>query len=341
MRKQFVEKAICIATLVLLCVVAMPGTSDAAVKKVKHAITVNMDDAGGIAAAAMKENLKKYSGGEMELQIFPGSQLGGMREHYEACQSGAIETIYVAASAASKFVPEVGVLDLPFLFPTEYDRAWKVIDGELTKILSEKLEKQNFKLLGIAPYGYKCLHTGTKQIKNLADIAGMKIRIMPSKTLELTYKAWKANPTPVEFGELYVALQQKVVDGGENGLSVIKAQKFNEVQPFLTVSKQGLFMGLMVANKKWFDRLSDKEKEIIVKVAEEDIAQQRKYVAEEDEKIIKYLGENGMTVYRMNAKEAAAFEKASQPVYKAFSDMSSECKRTLDAVLDTKNKLGY
>ncbi|MCR5336885.1 MAG: TRAP transporter substrate-binding protein [Synergistes sp.] len=335
------KKALGLAVLVMVCVMAAAGISEAAAKKVKHAITVNMDDAGGIAAATMRENIKNYSNGEMELQIFPGSQLGGMREHYEACQSGAIETIYVAASAASKFVPEVGVLDLPFLFPTDYDKAWKVIDGELTKILSDKLAKQNFVLLGIAPYGYKSLHTGTKQIKSLKDIAGMKIRIMPSKTLELTYKAWNANPTPVEFSELYVALQQRVVDGGENGLSVIKAQKFNEVQPYLTVSKHGLFMGLMCANKKWFDKLSDKDREIILKAAKENIAQQRKFVAEEDENIIKYLGNNGMTVYRLTPQETAEFEKASQPVYKAFSDISPENKRTLDAVIKTKKDLGY
>ena len=335
------KKSFKLAVLVLAFVVAVAGISEAAVKKVKHAITVNMDDAGGVAAATMKDNIKKYSNGAMELQIFPGSQLGGMREHYEACQSGAIETIYVAASAASKFVPEVGVLDLPFLFPTDYDKAWKVIDGDLTKILAEKLAKQNFVLLGIAPYGYKSLHSGTKQIKSLKDISGMKIRIMPSKTLELTYKAWNANPTPVEFGELYVALQQRVVDGGENGLSVIKAQKFNEVQPYLTVSKYGLFMGLMVANKRWFDKLSDSEREVIIKAAKENITQQRKYVAEEDEKIIKYLGENGMTVYRLSSKEAAEFEKASQPVYKAFSDISAENKRTLDTVLKAKKDFGY
>ncbi|MEG1997147.1 MAG: TRAP transporter substrate-binding protein [Clostridiales bacterium] len=333
---------VCFVVLVVVAaLLAISSGAEAASKKVKHAMTVNMDDAGGFAAATMKDNLKKISKGSMELQIFPGSQLGGMREHYEACQSGAIETIYVAASAASKFAPEVGVLDLPFLFPTDYGKAWKVIDGDLTKILAEKLAKQNFVLLGIAPYGFKSLHSGTKQIKSLKDITGMKIRIMPSKTLEMTYKAWNANPTPVEFGELYVALQQRVVDGGENGLSVIKAQKFNEVQPYLTISKHGLFMGLMVANKKWFDKLPENEKQIIVKVAKENIAQQRKYVAEEDEKIIKYLAAKGMTVYRLNAKEAAEFEKASQPVHKAFADISPENKRTLDTVLKTKKNLGY
>ena len=321
--------------------ICLGGTSEAAAKIVKHAITVNMDDAGGIAAATMKDNIKKWSNGKIELQIFPGSQLGGMREHYEACQSGAIETVYVAASAASKFVPEIGVLDLPFLFPTDYDKAWKVIDGDLTKILASKLAKQNFVLLGIAPYGYKSWHTGSRQIKELKDMKGLKMRIMPSKTLEMTYKAWGANPTPVEFSELYVALQQKIVDGGENGLSVIKAQKFNEVQKYLTVSKCGLFMGLFVANRRWFDNLSQEERNVIVKAAKVDIAQQRKYVATEDGNIIKYLAANGMTVYHPTEKDLQGFKDSSKPVHKSFADQSVGNKEALDAVYKSINTLGY
>lgn len=325
-----------------MCVIFLScGVSEAATKKVKLAITVNMDDAGGLAAATMKDNIAKLSGGKMELQIFPGSQLGGMREHYEACQSGAIEMVYVAASAASKFVSEVGVLDLPFLFPTEYGDAWKVVDDSLNGLLKKKLGEKNFELMGIAPYGYKCLTTSGKQVKSVGDIKGMKIRIMPSKTLELTYKAWGANPTPIEFGELYVALQQRVVDGEENGLSVIKATKFNEVQQYLTVSKHGLFMGLLVANKKWFEKLSPEERDVIVKASAANIAQQRKFVAEEDEKIIKYLGENGMTVYRLNKAEVDGFKKASLPVHEAFAKLSPAEKTALETVQKSLAKFGF
>ncbi|MDL2264406.1 TRAP transporter substrate-binding protein [Synergistaceae bacterium OttesenSCG-928-I11] len=327
--------AVAAITLLIMCGVA------SAELKVKHAMTVNMDDAGGFAAATMKENLEKWSNGNIVLQIFPGSQLGGMREHYEACQSGAIETVYVAASAASKFVPEIGILDLPFIFPTDYDKAWKVIDGKLTDYLAEQLAKKNFTLLGIAPYGYKVLHSAGKQIKSLGDIKGMKIRIMPSKTLELTYQAWNANPTPVEFGELYVALQQKIVDGGENGLSVIRASRFNEVQDYLTVSKHGLFVGLMVANKRWFDKLSDEDRELLIRATQENIQQQRAFVAEEDEKIITYLGENGMEVYRPNEAEIEEFKKASIPVHEEFAKMGKGNREVLDIVYEAIKELGY
>lgn len=334
-RKLFIMAVV----VTMVCVSCLFSSCEAGVLKVKHAMTVGLEDPGGIAALAMRDNIVQLSNGKMELQIFPGSQLGGMREHFEACQSGAIETIYCAASAASKFVPEVGVLDLSFLFPTDYDSAWEVIDGELTKLLGEKLAKQNFVLLGIAPYGYKYFHTGKKPIKSLEDLAGMKMRIMPSKTLELTYKAWGANPTPVEYSELYVALQQGIVDGGENGLSVIKTQKFNEVQDYLTVSKHGLFVGLLVANKKWFDKLSEDEKSIIIQVAKTNVEQQRQYVKEEDVKILEYLAQNGMTVCTLNNAEIEKLKKASAPVLEAFCSEAPGNRTVLDAVLKANEAL--
>ena len=165
------------------------------------------------------------------------------------------------------------------------------------------------------------------------------MRIMPSKTLELTYKAWGANPTPVEYSELYVALQQGIVDGGENGLSVIKTQKFNEVQPYLTVSKHGLFMGLMVANKKWFDKLSDEERSILVEVAKKNIAQQREYVKNEDVKILDYLGKNGMTVYTLSDAEIEKFKEAAAPVFDAFCQEAPGNKAVLDAAFKARDAL--
>ena len=332
------NRLMAVISVVVLCIFLLFSAGQAMAKPIKFAITVNMDDAGGMAAATMKENVEQWSDGNMTMNLFPGSQLGGMREHYEACQSGAIEMVYVAASAASKFATEVGVLDLPFLFPTDYDEAWKVIDGDLTDLLSKKLEEKGFKLLGIAPYGFKAITTSKKQVKSLQDLAGMKIRIMPSKTLELTYLAWGAVPTPIEFAELYVALQQGVVDGEENGLTVIKAQRFNEVQDYLTVSKHALFCGLMVANKRWFDGLSDDERSIVLKAAEENIQQQRKFVAEEDENIIKYLGENGMEVYHLTEEQVEEFRKASIPVHEEFAKLSEENKVALDTVYDSLNK---
>lgn len=332
------NRLMAVISVVVLCIFLLFSAGQAMAKPIKFALTVNMDDAGGLAAAKMKENIENWSDGKITMNLFPGSQLGGMREHYEACQSGAIDMVYVAASAASKFATEVGVLDLPFLFPTDYDEAWEVIDGNLSELLSEKLEEKGFKLLGIAPYGYKALHSSKKQIKSLADLAGMKIRIMPSKTLELTYQAWKAVPTPIEFAELYVALQQGVVDGGENGLTVIKAQRFNEVQDYLTVSKHALFTGLMVANKRWFDNLSEEEREIVLRASRENIQQQREFVAAEDENIIKYLGENGMEVYRLTEEQVEEFRKASISVHEEFAKLSEENKVALETVNSSLNK---
>lgn len=328
-------------TLLLMAAFFFGAATSGEAKTIKFAFTVNMDDAGGLAAETMKENIEKASNGKIRVNLFPGSQLGGMREHYESCQSGALEMVYVAASAASKFATEVGALDLPFFFPTDYDKAWQVIDGQLTELLAEKLDEKGFVLLGIAPYGFKAITTSKKQVRSLEDLEGMKIRIMPSKTLELTYQAWKANPTPMEFSELYVALQQGVVDGQENGLTVIKAQQFNEVQEYLTISRHALFTGLLVANKRWYGRLSDEERAIINEAAAANIAQQRTFVAEEDDNIIAYLGQNGMEVYYLPEEEVEKFRKASLPVHDNFAGLSEENAEAVRVVYEDLKKLGY
>jgi len=306
---------------------------------IKFAQTGNMDEIGTIAAAKMAKNIEEWSGGNITVNLFPGGQLGAMREHYEACQMGAIEMIYVAASAAAKFVPEVGILDLPFLFPTKYDDAWTVIDGNLTAILSEKLEEKGFKMLALAPYGYKVITTSGRQIKGLDDLKGIKIRIMPSKTLELTYQAWGAMPTPVEYSELYVALQQRIVDGQENGLTVVQSQRFHEVQDYLTVTKHALFQGLLVCNKKWFDGLSTENQDIVLKASKENLQFQRESVPVLDMEILKEMEEKGMEIFVLPEEEVEKFRKASKVVHDGFANLGEKESTILKAVYEDIEKL--
>lgn len=307
--------------------------------KVKLALTVPMDDAGGVGATEFQKVASELSGGKVKTNIFPACQLGGMREHYEACQAGAVEMVYVAASVAANFVPEIGILDMFYLFPTNYQDAWKVVDGRLTDFLSDKLAKKGFKLMGIAPYGYKQITSSKKPIQSMEDLDGMKIRVMPSKILISQYENLGANPTPIEFSELYVALQQGVVDGEENGLSVIKTQKFNEVQKYLTISDHGLFMGLMVSNLKWYEGLSDAQRAIIDKASAENIRVQREMVERDRETIIEYLSQNGMEVVRLTAEEQQKMREAVTPSREEFATLSEGHAEILKIVLEDMAQL--
>lgn len=307
--------------------------------KVKLALTVPMDDAGGVGATEFQKVASELSGGKVKTNIFPACQLGGMREHYEACQAGAVEMVYVAASVAANFVPEIGILDMFYLFPTNYSDAWKVVDGRMTDFLSEKLAQKGFKLMGIAPYGYKQITSSKKPINSLADLDGMKVRVMPSKILISQYENMGANPTPIEFSELYVALQQGVVDGEENGLSVIKTQKFNEVQKYLTISDHGLFMGLLVSNLKWYEGLSDAQRAVVDKASAENIRVQREMVERDRDAVIEYLSQNGMEVSRLSAEEQAKMREAVAPSREEFSTLSEGHAEILNIVMEDLAKL--
>ncbi len=302
--------------------------------KIKLALTVPMDDAGGVGATEFKKVASELSDGKVKTNIFPACQLGGMREHYEACQAGAVEMVYVAASVAANFVPEIGILDMFFLFPTNYEDAWKIVDGRMSDYLSDKLAEKGFKLMGIAPYGYKQITSSEKPVKSLEDLEGMKVRVMPSKILISQYEDWGANPTPIEFSELYVALQQGVVDAEENGLSVIKTQKFNEVQDYLTISDHGLFMGLMVSNLRWYEGLSDAQRAIVDKASAENIRVQREMVEREREEIIQYLSENGMEVTRLTPEQQEEMRQAVKSSREEFATLSEGHAEILNIVLE-------
>ncbi|MBA1336015.1 MAG: TRAP-type C4-dicarboxylate transport system, periplasmic component [Firmicutes bacterium] len=316
------------------------SNSKGAEKTLKLAFTVPMDDAGGVGASKFKEVLEAESNGKLKVNLFPAGQQGSMKEHWEGCQLGGLEVVYVAGSALETFVPEEAILDLPFLFPSDYETAWKIIDGKLSEELNKLMNAKGFELLGIAPYGYNQFHTSKKAINSMKDLQGLKMRIIPSPLKIYQYEQWGANPTPIEFSELYTALQQGVVDGGENALSVIKTQKLHEVQKYITISDHALFMGLLTANKGWYDSLSDEEKAWLQAAAKANIEAQREFVATEREKIIEFFKEYGVNVTYLTDEARQEFIQKSASTHQKYASKSNSCEMLLNLVYDELEKYG-
>ncbi|NLC11124.1 MAG: TRAP transporter substrate-binding protein [Firmicutes bacterium] len=308
------------------------GGSETPSKTIKFAFTVPMDDFGGIGAAKFEEVLESISGGKMQVNLFPAGQQGSMKEHWEGCQMGSLEIVYVAGSALETFVPEEAILDLPFLYPAGYDTAWEIIDGQLSEELNKLMNEKGFELLGIAPYGYNQFHNSVKEIKSLSDLAGMKIRIIPSPLKIHQFEAWGTNPTPIEFSELYTALQQKVVDGGENSLSVIKTQKVYEVQDYITISDHSLFMGILAANKGWYDSLTDEEKGWLKEAVQANIDTQREVAKAERENIIEFFKDYGVTVTYLSDEAKQEFAEKSKSTHEMYASQSEASQKLLDIV---------
>src|SRR5439155_23162482 len=176
---------------------------------------------------------------------------------------GTIEGTYPTPPAVSVFVRKVTVLDFPLLW-TDEEAMWKILDGPLGQELLQSLGQKGLKGVDIWSSGFKSFSSGKKPIRTPDDFKVMKIRVIPSPLLSAQYEAWGASPTPVDFKELYTALQQGLVDGQENPPGTIVDVKLYEVQKFMTESRHGFLHYVMAFNKKWFDAQSKPNQEILI-----------------------------------------------------------------------------
>jgi len=192
--------------------------------------------------------------------------------------------------------------------------------------------------LGFWSGGAKHFTTNDIEIHVPADFKGVKMRVMPSPLLIAQYEAWGANPIPIEYAELYNALQQGVVDGQENPLQTIALNKFYEVQNTMILSGHGYMTYVMVANKSWFEslpqELQDLIKEANLKASEEESV----LVKESEAKYLEQIKNSGIKVYALTDEEKAKFIEASKPVHEEFAKTEKQ-KAILEKIYAQVEKL--
>jgi TRAP-type transport system periplasmic protein len=210
------------------------------------------------------------------------------------------------------------VLDLPFLWTTE-DAMWKVLDGPPGQELLQSLEARGLKGVDFWSSGFKNLTTSRKPIQTPDDLKGLKIRVIPSPLLSAQYEAWGATPTPVDFRELYTALQQGLVDGQENPPGTIVDVKLFEVQKYMTESRHGFLHYVMLFNKKWFDEQPKANQDILVQAMKEAGQWQRKAMEQRDAEATKRITESGVELIQLPPEARDQFRQASQAVHDRFA----------------------
>jgi tripartite ATP-independent transporter DctP family solute receptor len=265
------------------------------------------------AALKFKELVEARSGGKLRAQIFPSSMLGSGVQMVEQLQAGAIEAASLPTAWIAPLAPSVQVLDLPFLFPSR-EVVHKVIDGATGAAILEPLQKVNITGVGYWESGFKQL-TGNFPIRTPADYQGRKIRTMPAPVIQEQFKALGAIPTTIAFGELYSALQQKVVDGQENPIVTIAAMKFFEVQKYLTLSNHGFIAYVFMLNKPFVDKLPADQRELLNASARESTLFQRAILQKVEEDNLAMFKKAGIEIITLTPEQRAEFEKAVTPVY--------------------------
>jgi tripartite ATP-independent transporter DctP family solute receptor len=265
------------------------------------------------ASLRFKEIIEQKSGGKLKVNVFPAGQLGSAKDMFESMQMGSQQIALLPTARISGFNPKLQLLDLPFLFP-DRETAYKIFDGPFGSELLKTLDRN--KILGVAFYedGFKHF-TCSKPIARPEDFKGTKFRTMESPIIMQQFKSLGANPTPIDFGELYNALQQKVVDGQENPLVTIFNMKFYEVQKYLILSSHAYLGHVLMYSKTWFDALPKDQQKILVDTGRELAPWQRNGVVEGEAGYLKKIKEFGTQVTEFSDAEKARMREATRPVY--------------------------
>jgi TRAP-type transport system periplasmic protein len=213
------------------------------------------------ALVKFKEALEEKSDGKMTINIFPKSQLGGEVEMQEAAQSGNQDIVFTSSSTLANIAKEFSVLDLPYLFDS-LDEANEVLRTDAGKLLLDVLPEKGLIGLGYSEMVERNVFT-KKEINEAKDMQGLKLRIIESPGYVETYKSLATQPTPMAYSELYTALQQGVVDGGDTSPDQFVMDKFIEVSDYFNLTRMNYIAIVAVMSKSVWDDLTSEQQSIV------------------------------------------------------------------------------
>jgi C4-dicarboxylate-binding protein DctP len=279
----------------------------------------------GQAAVWFEEELEEASDGRIQVEVYPNSELYGDKDEMQAIQSNSVQMLAPASAKFTTVAPAIQVLDLPFLFDSPEDiptvAAPDTAVGEAI-FANEQLEENGMKVLALWDNGFKQIHSNNKT-EQPSDIEGNSYRIQPSDVLKSQIEAWGGEATPLAFAEVYNALQQGLIDGGENTYSNIESQNMHTVQEHIAESNHGYIGYILVVNQDFFDSLPEDLQQILTETAEGASEFNREgatEVNEESKRVIEEAGGTEITVWTEEQRQS--FKDLVVPsVYDEYRDV--------------------
>lgn len=264
----------------------------------------------------MVERLREKSGGQLDIQIYPSSQLGGERECLELLQVGSLAMTKVSAATIENFVPSFRVMGLPYLF-NDKEHYFSILSGEIgEELLNDGL---NVRLKGLCFYdaGSRSFYTKEAPVNAPKDLEGLKIRVMKSNMAVNMVNELGGAPAPISYGELYTALQQGVVDGAENNPPSFYTSRHYEVCKYYSLDEHTSSPDILIMSTDWWNRLTDQQKRWLKEAADESALHQRKLWADAEREALEAVIANGVTIVRPDKK---SFQESVAPMYKALEN---------------------
>ncbi|WP_371872601.1 TRAP transporter substrate-binding protein [Gilvimarinus sp. DA14] len=278
---------------------ACGGETDVRTLKMAHTLDQTHPVHQGIVF--MSERLTEISGGKMQIDIYPGGQLGSERELMELLQIGSLAMTKVSSSPMEGFVPAMKVFNVPYVF-RDNEHFWRVLNSDEGKELLLAGDSVNLRGLGYFDAGSRSFYNVDTPVHKPEDLTGQKIRVQQSQTALQMVKALGGSPTPISWGELYTALSQGVVDGAENNPPSFYTSKHYEVCKYYTLNEHTSVPDIVLISSYIWNNLNEQEQVWLQQAMDDAVVYQRKLWAEKTQEALDAVEAAGVTVIRPDKK---------------------------------------
>jgi TRAP-type transport system periplasmic protein len=294
---------ILVALLVLVAVPAMAG--DAPKKTIRLAHALNEESAYHQGALEFARAVERLSNGQLRVDLFPNAQLGNDRAQTEALQLGTIDCTSMSTATMAGTVPPLQVVDLPTIFK-DAQHVDRVFDGPIGEELASLFAGTGIKVLSWWEIGFRQLTNSRKAVRVPEDVRGLKIRTLTNPIMQQAWRLLGAQPTPLDFQEVYSALQAGVVDGQENPLNIIGTAKLYEVQKYISFTSLFYSASPFLVSDILWSKLSADERKIVTEAAKLSAKRERQAARGLDEQWLKTVESKGMQIERNPEREKFA-----------------------------------
>lgn len=311
--------------LLAVAAVSLLGASGAQAEVLKLRLSVESTPGASTQhmLASFRDFLKEELGDDVEIEYFDSGTLGDEIVHMQQVRTGQLDVIPIGSDAVqldSKFA----VFDIPFLFADRQAVA-KVLDGDIGQQLDASFQKNaGLKVLGFGEIGFRNISNNVRPVRVPEDLKGLKLRTPGSKTRILSFKMLGASPIKMNIGEVYLAMQQGVVDGQENPLGNIRKWSWYEVQKYISMSHHVYTPITFVMNLERYNSLSDEQRAAVDRAAGKAVLASRQYGTDNDSKLLDEIKQLSKGKVEFNEIDQAAFQAAAKPIAVEIGKVAGE-----------------
>ncbi|MCF8095206.1 MAG: TRAP transporter substrate-binding protein DctP [Desulfobacteraceae bacterium] len=265
--------------------------------------------------------VEQQTDGEITIDVFPMSQLGGERSMAEQVQGGTLAMADITTAVMSNFVPQVAMMDLPFFWPSRGVAYSVLADSEFKEMIFDPFRQKGMVAIGYGENEWRDLTNTKRVVQKPEDVKGLKIRVMEAPVYLETWRALGANPTPMPFPEVYNALQQGVIDAQENPIMTSVLMKFTEVCDYATIMNYCLSASIKIVNIDIWNQLTPEQQEIFRQGAQLAIKKIREGSMQKTMELIdKIKSEGDIKITHLTPEQRAAFENAVKPIHEKYKE---------------------